>query len=336
MVRFASRAAVVALIFATTMSSLFSGAALRAQETDEGKVAAAREAARSLALKALAKIDGGQIAEGITLLEQAEASFHAPTHLLYLAQAQAAIGRAAVAAQTYDSLVREELPNYAPDEFREAERIGRVELLALESRVGRVKIVLVGADGAGPMKVKVDGSPRRVAADVVYVEPGLHEIEVELGGQLHKARVTAAAGELQQTIFEVGLRPKVREGDVGFAGADSPDPGPPYVIPGAILLSVGGVALVAGAVTGVLSLQDVDELADKCPSRIGCDPADREIADRARLRGNVSTAMFAIGGVAAVTGAILVFIPAPQPVARTSLVRPVLGPTFVGVEGSFY
>jgi hypothetical protein len=335
-VRFASRAAVVALFLATAASLLLSGAPVRAQPTDEGKVAAAREAARSLALKALAKIDAGQVAEGIALLEQAEASFHAPTHLLYLAQAHAAIGHAAVAAQTYDALVREELPNYAPDEFREAERIGRVELAAVESRVGRVKIVLVGANGRAPSTVRVDGSLRKVAADVVFIEPGVHEIEVEIGGQLHKARVTVAAGELQQTIFDVGLQPKVREGDVGFAGVEPEAPGPPYVIPGAILLSVGGAALAAGAVTGVLSLQDVGELSDRCPSRIGCDPADRELADRARLRGNVSTAMFAIGGVAAVTGAVLVFIPAPRADAKTSLFRPVIGPTFLGVEGSFY
>ncbi|MBL8743457.1 MAG: hypothetical protein JNK04_20245, partial [Myxococcales bacterium] len=214
--RFASRATIVALGFGWALLLATNGAFAQGPADGDGKVVAAREAARALALKALAKIDSGQVAEGIALLEQAEASFHAPTHLLYLAQAHASMGHAARAAQTYDTLVREELPNYAPDEFREAERIGRVELRAVESKVGRIKLVLIGApDGAKPT-VRLDGASVPIAADVLYAEPGPREVEVTIGEQTRKARVTARAGQEDSLLFEVGaVEPRVRQGDVG-------------------------------------------------------------------------------------------------------------------------
>lgn len=326
----------VALVWscATVMSPV---AVARAQPRDDSQMVERREAARAFALKALAKIDAGQFAEGIELLEHAEANFHAPTHLLYLAQAHAALGHAAMAAQTYDALVRESLPDYAPDEFREAERIAKVELAAVETRVGRVALVLIGAGDAAP-KVKLDGSAREVAAKIVYVDPGAHEIEVTIAGQVRKAQVSVGAGELQQLILEFGgVRARPREGDVGFAAAPPTDAGSPYVVPGVIVLALGGVALTVGALTGILSFRDVDELSDRCPSRVACDPADRDLADSARGLGNVSTAMFVIGAAAAVTGIILVTLPAPRKPsgAPNVLAQPMLGPSFVGVKGVF-
>lgn len=330
--RFASRAALVTLLVGWATAAKPSLAVADEQQVEELDVVEAREAARAFALKALAKIDAGQFAEGIVLLEQAEASFHAPTHLLYLAQAHAALGHAGLAAQTYDALVREELPNYAPDEFREAERIGKVELGLVERRVGRVKLVLIGTNSTA-LQVKLDGTVRRIAGDIVYVEPGAHELEVVIDKHARTGRVSVQAGELQQLIFEFGsVQPRVRQGDVGFAAAP-PTTGPPYVIPGVIVLSIGGVATVVGALTGVLSFRDVDELSDRCPSRRGCDSADRHLADSARTLGNVSTAMFAIGAAAAVVGVVLVILPAPGDSA--SKARAMLGPTFVGFEGTF-
>lgn len=304
----------------------------REQPTHDDQVVERREAARAFALEALAKIDAGRFSEGIALLERAEASFHAPTHLLYLAQAHAALGHVGLAAQTYDALVREQLPDYAPDEFREAERMAQVELEAVQARVGRIELVLLGT-GSAPVSVKVDGSPRRVAATLVYVDPGTHDIEVTVAGQVRTSKVTVMAGQLETLTLELGATsPEPRRSPVGPAtegGASAS----PYLVPGVVVLALGGVALAVGTLTGVLSFQDVDQLSDRCPSRVGCDPTDRALADSARVLGNVSTAMFVIGGAAAVTGIVLLLLPAPRPASPTAALF--VGPASLGLTGSF-
>ncbi len=52
-----------------------------------------RDAARELAQRGLQKIDAGDVSGGLALLLEAEAKFHAPTHLLFIAQAYASLGK---------------------------------------------------------------------------------------------------------------------------------------------------------------------------------------------------------------------------------------------------
>jgi hypothetical protein len=105
-------------------------------------------------------------------------------------------------------------------------------------------------------------------------------------------------------------------------------------------LSTAGALAVAGTVTGILSMKKVDQLDDRCPNKVGCNPADQPLADDARVLGNASTATFAIGGVAAVTGIVLLVVDATSPddepaAPPRASIMPAIGPGYVGVTGTF-
>lgn len=293
----------------------------RAQQPGSTEGAAAhRDEARELAKQGLAKLDAGDAKGAIALFEQAEAKFHAPTHLLYLAQANASLGDAVKAARLYQKLLAEDLPNYAPDAFREAQKIGRAELEALGSSVGRVRV-----RGAA-RNLAVDGEP--VTTDVWYVAPGSHQVTFEGGSK----GVTVAAGA--EAVVEVAaeppkLPPPPGEPDAGGLGA--------LKIGGIVAMSIGGAATIAGAATGALSLSKVDQLDDRCPSKRNCAAADQPLADDARALGNASTALLVIGGAAFVTGLILVLVPEDEPAAsaQSGRIEPLVGPGFAGLTLSF-
>lgn len=292
--------------------------ALFAQPADDGKAARARDEARALAQEGLARLDANDPRSAIRLFEQAEAKFHAPTHLLYLAQAHASLGEKVLAARLYERLVSEELPNYAPDAFREAQKIGKTELGGLAAELGRVRLV---GRGEG---VRIDGEV--VTESVWYVAPGAHEVRFEGGIE----RIDLAPG----AEVEIDVAPPA-------AVAPAPpvtEPGVrPLTLAGIITLSVGGAAAVAGGVTGGLSLAKVDELSERCPSKRGCDPRDESLVDDAKTLGDTSTALLVIGGAAFVTGLVLVLVPAddPEPSGSPTSFRPLVGPGFVGLDLTF-
>ena len=103
------------------------------------------------------------------------------------------------------------------------------------------------------------------------------------------------------------------------AAAPPPSPPPPSAgspLPGLITIGVGAVGLGIGAVTGALSLSRVSDLEARCGG-YHCSPADEADARSAKTLGNVSTAAFVVGGVAAAAGALLLVIrpggaPAPS------------------------
>src|SRR5262249_41048711 len=101
---------------------------------------------------------------------------------------------------------------------------------------------------------------------------------------------------------------------------------------------VGAAGLVAGAITGVVSLSKTSSLKDQCPN--GACPA---IADDARSSANtfanISNVSFAIGGVGALVGVIGLLMGtssdgAPVKSARV-VVAPSVGPSSAGVLLSF-
>ncbi len=292
----------------------------------EDPLAQQREEARSLATEALARIDRGELAEGLALLEQAEAKFHAPTHLLYLAQTRAALGQLVAAAETYERLANETLPNYAPDAFREAQRLGGEELSRLTKRLARARIAFAGPSPAS-FSVRVDGEARLVFGGVVYVEPGRRSILVESGGRSQQRAVDVSPGSEATATFTWSQ-----------GGTAPADRAPPLRTPGIVLLALGGAGAIAGATCGGLSLAKVAELEERCPNKVGCSASDEPLADEARALGNASTALVAVGGAALVTGLVLVLWPAPAPdaSATSSLarrVRPWIGPGLLGAEG---
>lgn len=150
---------------------LFSGSAF-------AQTAADKATARQLATQGIRQFHAGKNADALELLLKAEQLYDAPVHLIYIARAQAALGKWVDAAETYRRLQRVDLAANAPQAFKDAVTDAHKELPLLEPKIPSLKIDVQPADAAG-LQLKVDGES--VSTVVIGINrpmnPGKHLVE---------------------------------------------------------------------------------------------------------------------------------------------------------------
>lgn len=234
-IRAAVAAAVVALVAAP-------GAA-RAGGT---AAAAGRDAARGLAGKGYEHFEAGNYARAIDFFQQAEARYHAPPHLLYIARAQVKLGKLLEAEATYKKVIDEQLASDAPAPFKEAQTSARAELTEAQILVPSLVIELDGDVPSGT-KVSIDGTPleNKALGKPLRQNPGTHFVTAEPPGQAPIGRTIVlklGGGEDQRVTLQ-------------FPRTGS-------IVPGIICFSVGVVGIGVGVTTAILGLsaKDVSKL----------------------------------------------------------------------------
>jgi len=325
------------------------GPALAAEPAEPG---GDRDAARTLAKAGIALYQQGNYEDAIAQLRGAERLFHAPAHLLYLARAHAKLGRVAEAHRLYVDVVIEEIPNYANPAFHKAQATARDELQALSDKVSGV---IISVSGAAPsaVDVTVDGRPvpRARLPHGVALAPGDHAIEAT-APSMRPARLTVSVASDQGLVpVELVLTPLPADPapppptatPTASPPTDPPAPVPAepddgLLVPGVVTLAVGGAALVAGAITGGLTLAQADAIKDRCDGT-DCPPDQESEADTAKTVAHTSTALFVIGGVAAATGIVLLLVPSSGSsdtgVRREPRLGARLGPGHAQLFGTF-
>jgi hypothetical protein len=309
----------LALLF--SLALLFVAAPLLAE--DDG-----RERARPLALEGIELLEKGDAKGALGKLEEAERLFHAPTHLLYIARAKREIGDLLGAHATYVAILVEAIPNYAPQQFQEARQQAADEVAALRERVATVSIRVAGAEDAA---VTIDGEvlAAESLAQPIAVSPGKHVIGASAGGLETSETIEAEVGETRQV--ELAFAPRNEE---VTAVAPEEEPSGSFPVLATVLLVAGGGALIAGAVTGGLTLGKAGDIEDTCVDDV-CPPEQEEAADDAKVLGNVSTAMFVAGGVLAATGIVLLIVDPFSSDDDDVAIRIELSPAGAAVAGSF-
>jgi hypothetical protein len=280
---------------------LSSGEALaqhkRAPAAAEPTTADKQAAARVKAEQGLKLFGAGQWDEAYEAFHQADALFHAPTLALYMARCQRQAGKLIEARATYGRLVAEPVPADAPPAFVEAHTSAKNELEKLLTLIPRAQFVVVDVPRAS-VELTLDGAP--LAESSKELNPGPHTLEIRGGANEHNTKSFVLV-EGPNPKIEILLRPPPPAGAV----AAPPPPGP--VLPGALVLGIGGAALVAGAVTGGLTLSKASAVKAQCMG-IMCPASVEGAAHTASTLGNVSNAMFIAGGVLAATGAVLLIV----------------------------
>jgi hypothetical protein len=266
----------------------------------------------------------------IDAFEAAEKLIHAPPHWLYIARSYRHLGKLLKARTVYRDLIGEKLPARTPKAFKKAQSTAGQELGALEKAIPIIAVEIDGPDIAAT-RVRLNGEPMAdVAAEV---DPGDYKIEAEADGYGPESQtITVEAGSGTTTValtLASDLPVEPEEPDAAI-------PIVPIVIAG-----VGVAALVVGGVMGGLALGKADELKEACPSN-PCATSNEKLADDANVFATVSTTMLVVGGVAVAAGGgwlIYHYVEGDGATGDSETdavtVRPLLGPGFAGIEGSF-
>lgn len=311
--------------------------------TNAAREESPKDKARALFREGALAVEQGRPADGVKLLEQAEALFHAPTHVLYLARGLSAMGQLRAARSQYERLVGEKLPPEASPTFREAQANGQKELDELVQRIPTIALTVEPASLGGVL-VQLDGADvtARVSSGKLEVDPGPHSLEATAVSGARSDRVSLRVVERTNTEVTLVLRMPgaATEGESsgvrrrGEAERESAGWGP-FRIAGVALLGVGGGGLVAGGVLAGLSASrqaDADRLYASCLSFPCAQESEvRALDEQAAGLGTGGAVALIGGGALAITGLVLTLV-GDEAEAESTVARVTVEPLFGGLE----
>ena len=321
------------------------------------------QAARALGDEGLHRFNAARWQEAYDLFQRADRAFHAPTLVLYMAHCRARLGDLVAARRLYRSVAYEPLPEGAPLQFQTAQRVARELLASVRPRLFIARIVVAGAP-AGRASVLVDGAevPASDLEDLA-MEPGEHVVALSApGGPAVRRSVTATAGGSAEIVLSLdpSLRaapaapaappdraaPPPRAPSLAEAAPREPPPWTPPTPPGprsppallapaGVAFGLGGAALIAGGITGVLSLRAAADVKSHCDPGGHCPASEQANADRAGQLADASTGTLVAGGVALAVGIVLAVVDRRSPRAEALALRLYVGPGHGAVGGTF-
>jgi hypothetical protein len=319
----------------------------------------AKARARDLFSDGASAVEDGKPADGLPKLQEAESLFHAPTHVLYIARAQAALGKLIDSETTYKKLVDEKLPKDASKPFLDAQASGKKELADLERRIPKVLVKPDPSDAKGLGVVMNGASLDADKIGVVFpVDPGQYSFEAKADG-LEAQKVTVDAAERTTTEVRLMLRPLgsapveggdknviVRREDGSIGGAPGEGGFTGIQIASFPMMGVGGAGLVVGGVLVGLHFvrqSDADAEAACAPACTPTEVADIESLDNeAASFGTGGIIALSAGAAIATAGVVMFFVggdsgSAAAPSSQEAAVRvtPIVGPGYAGVSGTF-
>lgn len=156
---------------------MIGGASLSATalaQPTQAQIETAKKTAAEAANKALDAFERGKYEEAIAGFQKADKAFHASKFVLYIARAQARMGKLTAAKATYESLVKEQLAAYAPPEFFAAQSDAKKELADLAPRIPTLTIQAK----SGVKNIVVDGQPV-TAGQALSLDPGDHSVSAQ-------------------------------------------------------------------------------------------------------------------------------------------------------------
>jgi hypothetical protein len=303
--------------------------ALGATEPDE----TSRHAARELAREGARKLEQGEYAEALELLERAHQLVPAPTIRLLQAQALDKLGRLVQAAERYEQVRRAKLGPDAPEAFAKAVATAELELPALRKRIPRLVVNVVG--GGSQAAVELDGSP--VPAALIGIErpvdPGPHTIVARRGSLRTERSVTLAEGAREVVVLEL---PVAAGQDGSPRSSDSvQSDGSTQRTLGWVSLGVGVAGIATGATFALIASgkrSDLDSVCDdsRCPAAA---QDDIDAFGRART---LSFVGYGVGIVGVGLGAtLLLTAPSDRREQAAAAIAPFVGLASAGLRGSF-
>jgi hypothetical protein len=306
-----------------------------------------RETARSLMDDGDAKRDKNDFKAALKSYEAADAIMHVPTTGLEVARAQAQLGMLLEARETLGRVNRLLPKPGEPTPFAAARKTAEALTAELGARIPSVTVLVTNPEPGQTTVVVFDGEivPPAASAAPRKVNPGRHSV-VARSGSLEKKQDFDVTERESKTVT-IDLKPPT-------VGVVPPKPEEPVVtsssssLPKILIYGGFGLGLVGigvGSVTGLMSISQVSDVKKVCPNNV-CPSTSQSDIDSAKSLGTISTIAFIAGGVGVGAGIIGLVLqskqstteeaPPPGTSAKANLtVRPDVGPTWLGLHGSF-
>jgi len=279
-----------------------------------------RDAARQAALDGISAYNRQDYATAMDRLQRAEALFHAPVHLRYMALSLERQNHNREALEVWRRLSQETLESSAPPVFREAVDEARRAVPRLEATFGRLAIELSNAGSDATVQINGETVALADLAAARLVAPGPQRVVARRPGFREITReVTTRAGATERVNLTF-------EPEVSAVVAPPPEPEPQYTTRrvssplrtvGIITGGVGLALAVVGVATGVMAQSEFDGLEQACPNRQCTTASDLARRDDVDSLASTSTVMLLSGGALAAAGVVLFLVGAP----RTETVR---------------
>jgi len=310
-----------------------------------------RETARSLMDDGDSKRDKNDLKGALKSYEAADAIMHVPTTGLEVARAQAQLGLLLEARETLGRVNRLPPKPGEPAPFTAARRTAETLTAELGARIPSVTVVVTNPEPGQTTVIVFDGEivPPAASSAPRKVNPGHHTVVARSGSLEKKQDVDVAERDAKTVTIDLkppkpATPPPAASGDPAAEGS-SPSALPKVLIYGGFGLGIVGVGI--GSVTGLMSISQVSDVKKDCTNNV-CLPSRAGDIDSAKSLGTISTIAFIAGGVGIGAGVIGLVLQSKQssgesapPVGTTAsakstlTVQPDLGPTWLGMHGSF-
>jgi hypothetical protein len=321
-----SNAVCLAALFVASASVALPTTALAQSKTEI-------DSARTLMDEGDAQAEKGDFRGALRSYRAAHTIMNVPTTGIEVARMEAKLGSLVEARRMALEIVNMPAKGREPKPFVEARADAKQLADELAGRIPQLTIVLKGALEKATVEIKIDG--RVIASDEARsprdIDPGKHLVSVaKQGSEPEIQTVTIAESEKVSLEFDGATAPVASDKPTGRTS--------PLVYIG---FGLGGVGLIAGAVTGAMSLSRASEVEGLCPG--GACPSQTVLAkatpinDSAFRFANVSNVAIGLGIVGiglGVTGLVL-SRSAPKKPEDTSALRVFVGPNGAMVTGSF-
>jgi hypothetical protein len=290
---------------------------------------ATRSAARKLGEEGIALFEKGQFAEALEKFNLAEQIVPAPTLGLRAARCLVQLGRFVEASERYLEVTRIEVPRaQITPAFRKAQADAVLERDDLLPLIPTLTIEVTGPLG-DTAKIFVDGEqiPTALLGQKRPIDPGVHEVEVRRKDTQVKRKVDIVLKENEKVTVDLPPLP----------ASKGPEVDPKLRMLGWVGLGVGAGGMIAFAVNGALAVTKERELIEVCPDR-RCTPEFHGEATKYDVLRFATTTGLVLGVVGLGVG-IPLLIAKPTLKAKkeagSQTWTPILGPTGIGVRGTF-
>jgi hypothetical protein len=334
---------------ALLLASLVATTAAHADPTS-----ADRETARTLMQQGREARAKGDLKEALKQFKGADDIMHVPTTALEVARAYVALGQL-VEARDFIAEIRQTAskPN-EPGPFKEARAKADDLDASLNGRIPSLVISIKGTPEGGQPSVTVDGTP--VPAGVLglprTVDPGHHVVIAKVATKTAqgegKQEVDVKEGEQKpvEVALVVTATPEQVEQPPSAPAPETPPPATTSHSPTVLTwigIGVAGAGVIAGTVTGLMSMSKKSALQSECPNGV-CGPGSASSDyDAANTYALVSTIGFIAAGVGAGVAVVTLIVghdepgalPAQSPSAGGLKVRPWIGVGAAGMNGTF-